>query len=95
VVYDSDVSVNYSPLKGSLKGYNLGIVAFEVLEVQERRDGSTSDLPRVTIRIRDAGAVSDLPLMLFSNAPVPRSSSEPFDVQPPVSPPAPEFVPAP
>src|SRR5687767_9626367 len=33
VVYDSDVSINYSPLNGSLKGANLGTVSFEVLEV--------------------------------------------------------------
>ena len=33
VVYDSDISINYDPLDGSLKGANLGIVAFEVLSV--------------------------------------------------------------
>jgi hypothetical protein len=33
VVYDGDVSINYGPLSGSLKGANLGVVAFEVLTV--------------------------------------------------------------
>jgi hypothetical protein len=87
VVYDSDVSINYSPLLGSLKGANLGIVAFDVLDVRRRFDGSTGSLPRVTIRIRDAEAVCGGPLVLFANAPVPRSSSEPYDVAPPSSPP--------
>jgi hypothetical protein len=95
VVYDSDVSINYSPLEGNLQGAKLGIVAFDVLAVRERTDGSTSSLPAVTIRIRDAGSVKDLPIVLFSNAPVPQSSSEPFDITPPAMPPAPVFNPAP
>jgi len=33
VVYDSDISINYSPLQGNLMGANLGIVAFEVLKI--------------------------------------------------------------
>ncbi len=85
VVYDSDISINYSPLEGNLMGANLGLVAFDVLEVRERTDGSTSSLPRVTIRIRDVSGVSGLDLALFSNAPVPESSSEPFDIAPPAS----------
>jgi hypothetical protein len=95
VVYDSDISINYSPLKGSLKGDNLGIVAFEVLSVRERRDGSSSDLPRVTVRILDATSYRDGALWLFANAPKPYSSSEPYDIRPSMNPPAPEFVPAP
>lgn len=95
VVYDSDISINYSPLEGNLQGANLGLVAFDVLEVRERTDGSTSSLPRVTIRIRDVAEVSGLDLMLFSNAPVPQSSSEPFDVSPPNTVPAIETAPAP
>jgi hypothetical protein len=83
VVYDSDVSVNYGPLAGSLKGDNLGIVAFDVLEVRKRTDGSSGSLPSVKIRIRNASEVSAASLKLFSNAPVPRSSSEPFDINPP------------
>lgn len=95
IVYDSDVSINYSPLNGNLMGANLGIVALEVLEVRERRDASTSSLPRVTVRIRDAKAVADGALYLFANAPTPRSSSEPFDVAPPASVDGVERVPAP
>jgi hypothetical protein len=82
VVYDSDISINYSPLNGNLMGSNLGTVAFDVLEVRERKDGSTSSLPVVTIKIRDAVEVSAYPLELLTNAPVPESSSEPFDIIP-------------
>ena len=85
VVYDSEVSINYSPLNGSLKGENLGIVAFDVLDVKRRTDGSSGSLPAVTIRIRDAAQASAATLKLFSNAPVPRSSSEPYDIHPPTS----------
>jgi hypothetical protein len=84
VVYDSDVSTNYDPIKANLQGSNLGIVAFRVLEVKERRDGSDADLPRVTISILDANRLKDGALYLFSNAPEPRSSSEPEDTVPPV-----------
>lgn len=85
VVYDSDISINYSPLNGNLMGNNLGLVAFDVLEVTERKDGSTSSLPRVTIRVRDVEQILAMPHVLFDNAPVPESSSEPFDVSPPQS----------
>ena len=88
VVYDSDVSINYSPLLGNLQGANLGIVAFDVLKVEKRTDGSSSSLPKVTIKIRDADAVKSGALKLFSNAPVPQSSSEPFDINPVSNPPA-------
>ncbi|MBD3401751.1 hypothetical protein GF420_02560 [candidate division GN15 bacterium] len=83
VVYDSDVSINYSPLNGSLKGANLGLVALRVIEVAERRDGSTGSLPKVTVEILDTDRVRDLPLQLFANAPKPQSSSEPYDTTPP------------
>ncbi|MBK9337093.1 MAG: hypothetical protein IPM98_11140 [Lewinellaceae bacterium] len=95
VVYDSDISINYSPLNGNLMGANLGIVAFDVLDVQERTDGSTSSLPRVTIRIRKVDNVVTAPLTLFANAPVPQSSSEPFDIKPPNTAPVAQLVPAP
>ncbi len=95
VVYDSNVSINYSPLQGNLQGANLGVVAFDVIKVVKRDDGSTSDLPRVTIRIRSISEVVALPLMLFSNAPVPESSSEPFDITPPSSVPDAVIVAAP
>jgi hypothetical protein len=83
VVYDSDISINYSPLTGNLKGANLGLVALEVLDVQERTDGSSASLPMVTLVIRDIAVTLAEPLFLFANAPVPASSSEPFDVAPP------------
>lgn len=95
VVYDSEVSINYSPLQGNIQGANLGVVAFDVIKVVERTDGSTSDLPRVTILIRSVSEVAALPLTLFSNAPVPQSSSEPFDITPPSSVPSAVVVAAP
>ncbi|WP_373493069.1 hypothetical protein [Aquiflexum sp.] len=85
VVYDGDISINYSPLEGNLQGANLGMVAFEVLSVRERTDGSDSFLPAVSIRILDVPALSDFGRVLFSNAPVLQSSSEPFDVVPPAT----------
>jgi hypothetical protein len=87
VVYDSDISINFSPLNGNLQGANLGVVAFDVLEVTKRTDGSSSSLPRVTIRIRNATDISESKLHLFANAPAPQSSSEPFDITPPDNPP--------
>lgn len=95
VVYDGDVSINYSPLNGNLMGANLGLVAFEVLDVRERRDGSTGSLPRVTIRILDVDEVRGGDLVLFENAPVPQSSSEPYDVTPPGDLTRPKLAPAP
>ncbi|MDD4776881.1 MAG: hypothetical protein PHV53_01200 [Fermentimonas sp.] len=92
VVYDSDISINYSPLNANLKGENLGVVAFTVLDVVERRDASSSSLPVAIIRIEDASLVSTYPLMLFSNAPLPHSSSEPMDVKPSMNVPSPELV---
>lgn len=94
VVYDSDVSINYSPLNGSLKGANLGLVAFRVLDVKERTDGSTGSLPRVTVEILDTDRVRTLPLALIANAPVPQSSSEPYDTKPPRLVSEPRLIPA-
>ena len=51
VVYDSDVSVNMGPTTGSLKGSNLGTVAFEVVSVTPQ---GGSQLPDVEIKIFDA-----------------------------------------
>ncbi|MFN4312928.1 MAG: hypothetical protein ACK4E0_01450 [Chitinophagaceae bacterium] len=85
LVYDSDISINYSPLNGSLKGETLGMVALEVLEVTKRTDGSSGSLPRVKVRIRDVEQVKERSLQLFANAPVPQSSSEPYDITPPAS----------
>jgi hypothetical protein len=80
VVYDSDISINYNPLNGNLKGENLGLVAFEVLGVRRRTDGSGASLPVVSLRILDVESIRGFPLYLFSNAPAPRSSSEPDDI---------------
>ena len=94
LVYDSDVSINYSPLNGNLMGSNLGLVAFDVLDAFERTDGSTGSLPRVLVRIRDVAAISALTLVLFSNAPTPESSSEPYDTKPSNNPAAITLLPA-
>lgn len=85
VVYDSDISVNYSPLQANLQGANLGVVAFDVVDVFTRTDGSSSSLPGVTIRIRSTDEVALMTLSLFSNAPVPQSSSEPDDIEVPAN----------
>ena len=83
VVYDSDISINYGPLDGSLKGANLGIVAFRVISVTTLTGFSSSSLPKVEIEILDAEEVCDCAtLTLFTDAPEPTSSSEPFDVVP-------------
>lgn len=84
VVFDSDISINYDPLDGSLKGANLGVVAFKVISVTARTDGSDSSLPEVVIEILDADEACDCEtLTRFLDAPEPISSSEPFDVDPP------------
>ena len=83
VVYDSDISINYGPLTGSLTGANLGLVAFRVVSVTALSDGSSSSLPEVEIEILDADEVCDCnTLTLFTDAPEPISSSEPNDVLP-------------
>jgi hypothetical protein len=94
LVYDSDIGVNYSPLLGNLQGANLGLIAFEVIEVRQRFDGSSSDLPRVRIEVRDT-LICNSDLYLFANAPIPESSSEPFDIAPPATPGAPQLTQAP
>jgi len=83
VVYDSDVSINYDPLDGSLKGDNLGIVAFEVLNVEQLFGYSSSSLPKVEIKILNADTVFGGEMTLFTDAPEPTTSSEPFDITPP------------
>ena len=82
VVYDSDFHTNYGPLQGNLKGANLGTVAFRVLSVTALTGFSSSSLPKVEIRILDASAICESELTLFTDAPEPESSSEPFDVTP-------------
>lgn len=88
VVYDGDVSINYGPLNGNLQGANLGMVSLEVLEVTKRTDGSTGSLPKVSVRIKNVDEARRSTLALFSNAPTPRSSSEPYDINPPATAPA-------
>ncbi len=75
VVYDSDISINYGPLEGSLKGANLGTVAFEVLDVRKLEGFSSSSLPEVDIEILDAEEICEGELELFTDAPEPISSS--------------------
>ena len=82
LVYDSDISINYGPLNGSLKGANLGMVAFEVISATALTGSSSSSLPKVRIEILDAEDVCERDLELFTDAPEPDSSSEPFDVTP-------------
>jgi hypothetical protein len=89
VVYDSDVSMNYGPLNGSLKGANLGTVAFEVGMVSQLAGSSSNALPKVEVTILDAKTVCGGDLGLFTDAPVPQSSSEPHDTVPPPPPPPP------
>ena len=92
VVYDGDVSINYGPLQGNLQGSNLGIVALEVLSVTKRTDGSSGSLPKISVKIKDVDQVKKSRFKLFSNAPVPQSSSEPYDINPPATVPAIKLV---
>ncbi len=85
VVYDSDISINYSPLTGSLKGDNLGLVALKVEKVARRTDGSSGSLPSVTVNILNVDQVKLGKLFLFDNPPVLKSSSEPYDINPPTT----------
>jgi hypothetical protein len=82
LVWDSDISINYGPLNGSLKGEKLGVAAFEVQDVVYLSGFSSSTLPRVKVQIRDANVVCEGPLALFGAAPEPRSSSQPMDIRP-------------
>jgi hypothetical protein len=86
VVYDSDISINYDPLDGSLKGDNLGIVAFEVIEVKRLFGYSSGSLPEVKIKILDADDVCTRSLALYKDAPEHDSSSEPYDIKPDIIP---------
>ncbi len=53
MVYDSDISINYDPLNGQLKGENLGVVAMRILDVQPNPGQSSSTLDKVLIEILD------------------------------------------
>jgi hypothetical protein len=85
IVWKGGISINYSPLNGSLKGDNRGVVAFQVVSVA--RYGSGSTLPRVSVRILEpresvGTGVCNEPLALLADAPKPVSSSSPMDVVP-------------
>ena len=82
VAFDSDISINYDPLDGSLKGAKLGTLAFEVLEVRKLEGFSSSSLPEIEVKILDPVEVCEGPLALFADAPEPISSSWPWDVDP-------------
>ena len=82
LVYDSNISINYGPLNGNLKGANLGLAAFEVENVTQLTGYSSGSLPKVEIEIRDAAEVCNGPLTLLSAAPAPTSSSQPYDTVP-------------
>jgi hypothetical protein len=79
VVYDSAIDVNYGPLSGTLKGRNLGTVALRVLSSDPLVGHSSGALPRVEVEVLDAGTVCEDELRLFTDAPEPQSSSEPYD----------------
>lgn len=82
IVYDGDIAVNYNPLTASLKGANLGIVAFKVLQVTQLTGQSSGSLPKVLIEIVDPVAAFAGPMTFLSSAPEPISSSIPFDIVP-------------
>ena len=88
LVWDSDIGLNYDHdkpelgINGSLKGEKLGVVAFDVLDVVYLPRFSSSTLPRVQVTVRNADEVCGRALALYTNAPKPRSSSEPMDVRP-------------
>lgn len=79
VVWDSDISMNYGPLNGSLKGANLGTVAFKVLSVSPLFGFSSGSLPKVKVQILDPKKACNGSLFLFTGVPEPVSSSEPYD----------------
>jgi len=82
VVYDSDVSTNYSPIEANLQGENLGTVAFSVKAVKYLSDFSSGTLPAVQIKMLNADVLCEDSLKLYLDAPEPSSSSEPYDVKP-------------
>jgi hypothetical protein len=82
LVWDSDISINYNPIEGSLKGEKLGVAAFLVQDVVYLSGFSSSTLPRVKVQIADANQVCAGTLGLNSTAPVPSSSSVPADIRP-------------
>jgi hypothetical protein len=89
VVYDSDISsmeyLSRDPwTRASLQGANYGIVAFHVIDVVKLNQFSSGSLPEIQLRILDPSTVCG-PTELH-DAPIPRSSSEPYDIDPAVIP---------
>jgi len=80
VIFKDDISMNYSPRTGNLKGANLGVVGFQVLAVTPASTGSSGSLPDVRVRILSAEEVVGRAIQTLTSAPAPISSSEPFDV---------------
>ena len=82
LVHDSDISINYGPITGNLKGSYLGLAAFQVVDVVQRAgtpNASSSSLCALVIRVVDPATVIGCNLTLL-DAPDPTSSSEPNDV---------------
>jgi hypothetical protein len=92
VVYSSEISVDYNPLLGSLKGDTKGLVALEVVDVKRRTNASSNSLPVITVRIKSVTEASAAPLKLFSNPPRLTSSSLPNNINPAATLPTPVFV---
>jgi hypothetical protein len=82
VVYESDISINYNPIKGSLQGATRGVVSFIVRDVKYLPGFSSGTLPRIKIEIQDAYVECENDQTLYTSAPVPSSSSDPFDIRP-------------
>ena len=65
-------------IDGSLKGDNLGTVAFEVLAVNQLFGFPSGSLPEVEIQILDAEQVCAGELELFTDAPSPSPPRNPL-----------------
>ena len=63
VVYDGDIGINYDPLLGNLQGANLGLVAFNILDLGAP-PANAGELPGVTIQILPTNVVCDESLTL-------------------------------
>ena len=71
VVYDHQVGINPDQRTGDLRGANLGTVAFQVVALVPSGDASSSSLPSVQVRIRDARTTCRGPFALLSDAEAP------------------------
>jgi len=71
VVYDNQVGINQDMRTGDLRGANLGTVAFQVVALTPSTDPSSSSLPNVQVRIRDARTMCRGPFALLTDAEAP------------------------